>query len=262
MPFLPWFTLAGQSRRPQFLLKDFTGRAYGVVEHYETGPGAGPEKMLLEFHPVDGGAHPWSGWDLERWDLLEGYSRELPDEGFATGLRHFLASWDETERDIRRKRALRAKFWESVQLAEKGYTVAFAELFPEEAAKASPLRFEWEGASYRVDDQYGIQPGDFREEVTLAFLPEASQGKPLPGVEPALLLNWQFRDGCEILSSKFEEEKVFHAVSHWMRRDDSNAPVSSFAKEFPPQEALFHQRLLQMRRQGVILQVAPKPIQS
>jgi len=105
-------------------------------------------------------------------------------------------------------------------------------------------------AEYVVDDQYLIRPGDYRNQVTLVFVPEGAgmAGAAAPAgapAEPALLANWLFGEGYEILDAKLDEGRARRVLDQMT----SN----------PELEKIYRERLAKMRREGVLLGIKPKP---
>lgn len=263
MPLKPFYQIVGQPARPQFLLKDHAGREYGVVEHYEIDRAKATNHTLLEFFSPDPGLqkHPLVWLDIDRWTVLEGHGKNLPDADFEAGLNAYLQGFPESERDIRRDRARRARCSEIVKLAEEGYSIAYQEMFPGELAKEDFPSVRISGKSYIVDDQYGIRPGDFRNQVTLVFVAEkvAEKGAGDLGNGPvtpedradgetALLCNWIFGDGYEIVHTSLKESHCHEAIGALV--------------ENPELEKIYKERLLKMRREGTLLGVSPKPYTS
>lgn len=245
MSLKPYFMIAGTVPKPQFLLKDQAGREYGVVEHYETDRMRTGGHILLEFISPDPAlkVRPMVWVDLENWAVLAGHGKNLPDGDFELGLDAYLQSFSETERELRRDRARQALRFELIRLAEQGYSVAYQEMFPAELTKEDFPSVRVAGDNYIVDDQYLIQPGDFRNQVTLVFVEDRKESK-----EPAttaLLCNWLFGEGYEILQTRFSESQSQRAVQALV--------------ENPELEKIYRERLAKMRREGVLLGVKPKP---
>ena len=248
MSLKPYYLIAGTPPKPQFLLKDHMGREYGVVEHYETDRMRTGGHILLEFISPDPQfkSRPMLWVDLEHWCVLAGHGKNLPDEDFEMGLEAYLQRFSETERDLRRDRARQALRFELIRLAEQGYSVAYQEMFPGELTKVDFPTVRIAGDNYIVDDQYLIQPGDFRNQVTLVFIEDAKDVKG--GKEPtstALLGNWLFGEGYEILQTRFSESQSQRALQALV--------------ENPELEKIYRERLVKMRREGVLLGVKPKP---
>ncbi|HKP96232.1 MAG TPA: hypothetical protein VJ385_10780 [Fibrobacteria bacterium] len=245
MSLKPFYMIAGTAPRPQFLLKDKAGREYGVVEHYETDRLRTGGHILLEFISPDPGlkARPMIWLDLEHWNVLAGHGKNLPDEDFEPGLDAYLQGFSETERELRRDRARQALRFELIRLAEQGYSVAYQEMFPGELGKEDFPSMRIAGDGYIVDDQYLIQPGDFRNQVTLVFVEDGKGGKE--PASTALLCNWLFGEGYEILQTRFSEARSRRAVEALVRN--------------PELEKIYRERLVKMRREGVLLGIKPKP---
>jgi hypothetical protein len=253
MPLKPFYQIAGLPPKPHFMLKDHAGREYGVVEHYETDRAKATNHALLEFFTPDPALQqrrPLIWLDLERWTVLEGHGKNLPDSDFEAGLNAYLQSFPESERDIRRDRARRARFSEIVRLAEEGYTIAYQEMFPGELEKEDFPSVKIDGQTYIVDDQYGIRPGDFRNQVTLVFVTGKKAAVPVPAQEPetALLCNWLFGEGYEIIHTMLKESHCHEAIGVLVGN--------------PELEKIYKDRLVKMRREGTLLGVKPKPYAS
>ncbi len=244
MSLKPYYMIAGTSPQPQFLLKDPAGREYGVVEHYETDRLRSGGHILLEFLGRDPAvkARPMIWVDLEKWSVLPGHGKNLPDEEFEPGLDAYLQIFPESERELRRDRARQALRFELIRLAEQGYSVAYQEMFPGELAKEDFPTVRVAGEDFIVDDQYLIQPGDFRNQVTLVFVEDRKMGKDPAAT--ALLCNWLFGEGYEILQSRFSDPQAQRAVQALVE----NAEL----------EKIYRERLAKMRREGVILGVKAK----
>lgn len=245
MALKPYHQIAGLSPKPQFMLKDRAGRDFGVLEHYETDPKRPGGHVLLEFFTPDPAVkvRPLVWLDLARWTVLAGHGKNLPDGDFEGGLDAYLQSFPEAERDIRRDRARKAHRYELIRLADQGYSIAYQEMFPGELTKEDFPTVRIDGRSYLVDDQYLIQPGDFRNQVTLVFVEaEASPDSP------ALLCNWLFGEGYEILQNTLDEARCRRAVQALVE----NAEL----------EKIYKERLVKMRREGTLLGVKPKPHRS
>jgi hypothetical protein len=238
--------IAGTAPKPQFLLKDRSGREYGVVEHYETDGMRSGGHILLEFISPDPSlrARPMIWLDLGNWTVLAGHGKNLPDADFEAGLDAYLQGFPENERELRRDRARQALRFELIRLAEQGYTVAYQEMFPGELTKEDFPTVRIAGADYLVDDQYLIQPGDFRNQVTLVFV-EDRKGKDKDPATTALLSNWLFGEGFEILQTRFTDSQSQRAVRALV--------------ENPELDKIYRGRLAKMRREGVLLGVKPKP---
>lgn len=267
MALKPFHQIAGLPARPQFLLKDRHGREYGVVEHYETDRSKPAGFVLLEFYTPDPAikARPLVWLDLERWAVVLGRGKNLPDGDFEAGLDGYLQGFPQSERDLRKERAKQARFHEIVQLAGKGYTIAFQEMFPGELKREDFPLVDMGGRAYLVDDQYNIQPGAFQNQVTLIFVeagpaegrgsrkagqepspPAASAAaSSAPVAEPALLANWLFGSGYEIVHSTLGDELAHAAIRTLVEN-----------KEL---EKIYKERLARMRREGTLLGVSPKP---
>jgi hypothetical protein len=254
MALKPYYQIIGKPPQPQFFLKDRDGREFGVVEHYETDRSRPASFILLEFFSpaVDGARRPLVWLDLEKWSVLHGRGKHIPDEHFEPGLDAYLQSLPEAEKETRRERARKARFADVIRLAEQGYTVAYQELFPGELRKEDFPLVEISGRGYLVDDQYTIQPGDFRNQVTLVFVEAGagSRGAAAPGSQsapekPALLCNWLFGVGYDILESELREDLCHQAIKPLV--------------ENPELEKIYRERLAKMRRQATLLGVQPKP---
>jgi hypothetical protein len=246
--FQPWSKLLGEKPQPQFFLRDAMGKEYGVVEHYSDRSTLPEVWMGLEFYSVDfASARPFVVFDLTTWKVVTGKSRNLPEPIFEDGLAAFLDRWPETEREKRRERAKRGFKHAQVTLAEQGYTIAYHELFAEEL-HADGLTVEGlpkmnlGSTVCRVDDQYGIRPGEYRNEVTLVLLPDKVLA---PGEEskPLALVNWRFGEGFEVINAEVDEELVAGEVEKFMAENH--------------RESEFRERLQRMRREGVLLGVKP-----
>jgi len=238
-----WHYFSGEKPRPQFFLRDDQGREYGVVEWYSDAPEEPPAHVALEFVSADfSAARPWVLVNLESWKTVAGREKNLPDEFFKDGLEAYLSRWDEKEKQLRLDRVRRAAFHAPIQMAEKGYTVGYHELFPKDMPQEGLPRIRVADQWVRLIDQYGIRPGEFRHEVTLVLMPETvlkSQGEPAP----LALVNWRFGEGFDVLDSKIPEEDVADAVQGFMENHE--------------RESHFQRRLTQMRREGVLLGVKP-----
>lgn len=240
----PYYQLAGLPPQPQFFLKDRSGREFGVVEHYETDPAKPAGFILLEFFSpaLESANRPLVWLDLEKWSVVAGQGRNLPDGEFEGGLDAYLGSLPEKERETRKERARRARHHEVIRLAEEGYTVAYQEMFPGELRSEDFPLVEIAGRSYLVDDQYTLQPGDFRNQVTLVFVESGAQPAP---ERPALLCNWLFGTGYEILDTQLDEDLCHKALEPLVQN--------------PELEKIYRERLVKMRREAVLLGVKPKP---
>lgn len=251
MALKPYYQLAGQPARPQFLLKDHLGREFGVVEHYETDRAKPTGFALLEFYSPDPAlkSRPLVWLDIEAWAVVLGRGKHLPDADFEAGLDRYLQSFPRAERDLRKDRAKQARFHEVIQLASQGFTIAYQELFPGELKREDFPVVEMGGRAYLVDDQYGIQPGDFRNQVTLVFIDQGpADAKSPAGAEPAassLLANWIFGQGYEILESTLDEAHCHAGLKVLV--------------ENPELEKIYKARLVKMRAEGTLLGVPPKP---
>jgi hypothetical protein len=245
MSLKPYYLIAGEQPKPQFLLKDPAGREYGVVEHYETDRMRTGGHALLEFFRMDEEpkARPMIWVDLESWTVLAGHGKNLPDADFEMGLDAYLQRFTTAERELRRERARQALRFELIRLAEQGYTVAYQEMFPGELTKEDFPSVRVAGSNYIVDDQYLIQPGDFRNQVTLVFVEDKKGMKEPPTT--ALLCNWIFGEGYEILQTGFSDSQSQRAVQALV--------------ENPELEKIYRERLVKMRREGVLLGIKPKP---
>jgi hypothetical protein len=241
----PYHQLAGLPPQPQFFLKDRAGREFGVVEHYETDPARPSGFILLEFFTPggDGAKRPLVWLDVGKWAVLTGRGKNLPDDQFEPGLDAYLQSLPETERETRRERARKALRFEVIRLAEQGYTVAYQEMFPGELRREDFPLVEIQGRSYIVDDQYTVQPGDFRNQVTLVFV--ESGGPSQAPEKPALLCNWLFGVGYDILETDLGEDLCHRALKPLV--------------ENPELEKIYKERLIKMRREATLLGVKPKP---
>lgn len=240
MPLKPFSTITGQALKPQFVLKDHLGREFGVVEHYETDRLKATNHTLLEFYSSDPNLakRPLMWLDIEKWEVLSGHGKNLPDEDFEAGLNAYLQSFSDSEREIRRDRAKRARFSEIVNLAEEGFTIAYQEMFPGELIKEDFPIVNISGKKYLVDDQYGIRPGEFANQVTLVFVEEHTS-------ETALLCNWLFGQGYEILQSQLKESLCQQAIEALVENTEL--------------EKIYKERLIKMRREGTLLGISAKP---
>ena len=240
--FKPWFQIVGEEAKPQFMLRDAEGREFGVVEWYSNR--RLPQNWMgLEFISGAFGNRPFLVFDLDSWKVVSEKSRNLPDDYFEPGLEVFLSRWTDVDRDLRRDRVKRAARMELIKLAEKGYTIAFQEMFLEESKPEDLPVLTIKGQSFLVDDQYGIRPGEFRSEVTLVFLPETARGAQVPA--PAFLVNWKFGEGYELIDCQMSEELVHQALEIFF----DNAEL----------EGIYRERHKRMRREGVLLGVRPAP---
>ena len=244
MSLKPFHEIAGEAPRPQFRLKDRTGREFGVIEHYETDRGRPHTHMLLEFFSPDPAntVRPRLWVDLANWAVASGHGKHLPDADFEPGFDAYLQSFPEEERELRRERARKALRFELIRLAEQGYSIAYQEMFPGELLREDFPRIRISGTEYVVDDQYLIRPGDFRNQVTLVLVQDPP---PSPDPEPALLANWLFGEGYEILQTTLDEVKAQRALQPLV--------------ENPELEKIYKERLVKMRREGTLLGVKPKP---
>ncbi len=249
MSFKPYHTIMGDPPKPQFYLKDLHGRAFGVVEHYNTDARKNHPAVLLEFISPDIGpeSRPLLWLDLDQWSVVAGQSRNLPEADFEAGLNAYLQEWPEAERTLRRDRCRKARFAELVGLAEKGYSVAYQELFPGELRREDFPEVVVGGKVFLVDDQYNIQPGDFIHQVTLVLVPAEAVENRTAISENHLLFNWLFGEGYEILDSRLSEEDAHRII----RELTANSEL----------EKIYRERLAKMRREGVLLGVSPKPYQ-
>ncbi len=269
MPLKPLHQILNVPPKPQFLLTDFTGREFGIIEHYETDRAKATAHMLLEFFSPDPNliSPPLIWVDIDRWLVLEGHGKNLPDADFEAGLNAYLQSFSEEERDLRRDRARKARNWDMIQLVETGYTIAYQEMFPGELAAEDFPTVKIAGQNYIVDDQYGIRPGEFHNQVTLVFILEKKSKNKMEGqkenqkesksstlqsevgkdvdLEPALLCNWIFGQGYEILQTDLAEDLCHKAITALV--------------ENPELEKIYRERLIKMRREGVLLGIAAKP---
>jgi hypothetical protein len=246
MALKPYHEIAGEPPRPQFLLKARDGREYGVLEYYETDRARPHTHVLLEFFAADApqGPRPRVWLDLSAWSVALGHGKNLPDPDFEPGLDAYLKDFPEEEKDLRRERARKALRFDLMRLAEQGYSIAYQEMFPGELAREDFPRVEVDKAEYVVDDQYLIRPGDYRNQMTLVFIPEGADA--VAGqVEPALLANWLFGEGYEILESRLDEGRARRVLDQMT----SN----------PELEKIYRERLARMRREGVLLGIKPKP---
>jgi hypothetical protein len=245
MSLKPYYMIAGEAPKPQFLLKDPAGREYGVVEHYEIDRLRTGGHALFEFVSMDPEqqVRPMIWVDLENWRVLPGHGKNLPDADFEMGLDAYLQRFAPAERDLRRDRARQALRFELIRLAEQGYTVAYQEMFPGELAKEDFPIVRVAGANYMVDDQYLIQPGDFRNQVTLVLVEDKPGMKEPPAT--ALLCNWLFGEGYEILQTRFSDSQSQRAVQALV--------------ENPELEKIYRERLAKMRREGVLIGIKAKP---
>jgi len=246
MALKPWHEINGEPLRPQFLLKARDGRDYGVLEYYETDRARPHTHVLLEFFAADAatGPRPRVWIDLAAWSVAVGHGKNLPDADFEPGLDAYLKTFPEEEKELRRERARKAIRFDLIRLAEQGYSIAYQEMFPGELKREDFPRVQVGQAEYVVDDQYLIRPGDFRNQMTLVFVPEGAE-KTAAEVEPALLANWLFGEGYEILESKVDEARARRVLEQMT----SN----------PELERIYRERLAKMRREGVLLGVKPKP---
>lgn len=253
MALKPFHQIAGTPARPQFLLKDRHGREFGVVEHYETDRTKPDGFVLLEFFSPDPAlkARPLVWLDLAHWTVVLGRGKNLPDGDFEAGLDAYLQGFPQAERDLRKERARKARLHEVIDLAGQGFTIAFQEIFPEGLKREDFPTVEMGGRAYLVDDQYTIQPGDFRNQVTLVFVEDrAGSGPAAPGLagaagDAALIANWIFGEGYEIVNAALDEEACHASI----RALVGNAEL----------EKIYKERLLRMRREGTLLGVKPKP---
>lgn len=251
MALKPFYLIAGEPAKPQFLLKDRQGREYGVVEHYETDRNKPSGFVLLEFYSPDPAlkSRPLVWLDLEEWAVVMGRGKHLPDEDFEAGLDGYLQRFSQTERELRKERARKAGFAEIIGLAGQGFTIAFQEMFPGELKREDFPTVEVAGLAYLVDDQYNIQPGDFRNQVTLVFVEsvakkEALQRSEAPK-EAALIVNWLFGSGYEIVTTSLDETLGHRAIQALVENTEL--------------EKIYRGRLVKMRREGTLLGVKPKP---
>lgn len=252
MALKPFHAIAGLTVRPQFLLKDHAGREYGVVEHYETDRRKPSGYVLLEFYTPDPAVkeRPRIWLDLEAWAVVMGHGRNLPDADFEAGLNRYLQGFSEDERALRRDRARKARFAEVIDLAGKGFTIAYQEMFPGELKPEDFPVVEMAGRDYLVDDQYDIQPGDPRQAVTLVFVerPIPASGSEAaalaPEPQPSLIANWLFDEGYEIVTSSLPEDLVHTSIRALLGN-----------KEL---EKIYRERRKKMRREGTLLGVKPK----
>lgn len=247
MALKPFHQIAGLPAQPQFLLKDRHGREYGVVEHYETDCGRPSGFALLEFWTPDPAlaARPLVWLDLEAWAVVAGQGKNLPDADFEAGLNGYLQGFPAKERELRKERARKARFHEVMELASKGFTIAYQEMFPGELKREDFPVVELGGRAYLVDDQYHIQPGDFRNQVTLVFVPAKAPGAASPGAPEAVLLaNWLFGSGYEIVHATLDDALCHKAIRVLV--------------ENPELEKIYQARLQKMRREGTLLGVKPK----
>jgi hypothetical protein len=245
MALKPYHEIAGEAPRPQFLLKGRDGREYGVVEHYETDGRRPHTHVLLEFHTPDPGApaaRPRIWLDLGRWAVAEGHGKNLPDADFEPGLNAYLQGFPEDERELRRERARKALRFELIRLSDQGYSVAYQEMFPGELTREDFPRVRIGKTEYVVDDQYLIRPGDFRNQVTLVLVEDRPGSDP---AAPALLANWLFGEGYEILQTDLDEDQARRALEPLVGN--------------PELEKIYKERLAKMRREGTLLGVKPKP---
>ncbi len=246
MALKPFYEIAGEPPRPQFMLKSRDGREYGVVEYYESDRSRPHTHFLLEFVTARSAqaSRPGLWVDLAAWSVALGHGKNLPDADFEAGFDQYLKSFPETERELRRERARKALRFELLRLAEQGYSIAYQEMFPGELASDDFPKVTVDKTEYIVDDQYLIRPGDFRSLVTLVFVPEGA-GEAGAKAEPALLANWLFGEGYEILESKLDEPRARRVLDQMT----SN----------PELEKIYRERLAKMRREGVLLGISPKP---
>jgi hypothetical protein len=240
--FQAWHKLLGEKPQPQFLLRDDQGREFGVMEYYSDRPTTPFLWVGFEFFSVDfSAARPWVVFDLEAWKVVPGKGKNLPDDLFEPGLQAYLDKWPEKERQLRKDRAKRGFYSQLIDLAEKGYTIAFSELFPGESTPKGLPHCLVAGVGLRVDDQYGIRPGEFRSEVSLVLIPEAASGQPEP--KPVAIVNWVFGQGLEVLDAQMDEDAIAKGIQEFMSSEN--------------REVTYRERLKQMRREGVLLGVRP-----
>jgi hypothetical protein len=254
MALKPYHQIAGTPAQPQFLLKDRHGREFGVVEHYETDRAKPTGFVLLEFFSPDPSlkGRPLVWVDLTHWTVVLGRGRNLPDEDFEAGLDAYLQGFAQPERDLRTERARKAHLHEVIALAGQGYTIAYQEIFPQGLKREDFPSVEMGGRAYLVDDQYNIQPGDFRNQVTLVFVEDREDAGGGPGAVPSgapkeasLIANWLFGEGYEIVRADLDEETCHASIRALV--------------ENPELEKIYKERLLKMRREGTLLGVKPKP---
>ncbi len=247
MSFKPYHTITGQPPKPQFFLKDVHERAFGVIEHYNTDPRQDLPAVLLEFISPDIGPdnRPLIWLDLEKWRVVAGESRNLPESDFEAGFDAYLQGWPDAEKDLRRDRCKKARFSEVITLAEKGFSIAYQELFPGELCREDFPEVKVAGETYLVDDQYNIQPGEFINQATLVLVPAASVPNAPAIPENHLLFNWLFGEGYEILDTRLSEADCHRIIQELT----SNREL----------EKIYRDRLTKMRREGVLLAVKPKP---
>ncbi|MBW8886963.1 MAG: hypothetical protein JF616_04310 [Fibrobacteres bacterium] len=246
MALKPYHEIAGEPPRPQLVLKGRDGREYGVVEYYETDRARPYTHVLLEFFPSDSpeGPRPRIWVDLAAWSVAIGHGKNLPDPDFEPSLDAYLKTFPEEEKELRRERARKAIRFDLMRLAEQGYSIAYQEMFPGELTREDFPRVWVDKTQYVVDDQYLIRPGDYRNQMTLVFVPEGAD-KSGGEVEPAMLANWLFGEGYEILESQLEEMRARRVLDQMT----SN----------PELERIYRERLARMRREGVLLGIKPKP---
>jgi len=246
MALKPYHEIAGEPPRPQLVLKARDGREYGVIEYYETDRARPYTHVLLEFFSPDSpeGPRPRIWVDLAAWSVAIGHGKNLPDPDFEPGLDAYLKTFPEEEKELRRDRARKAIRFDLMRLAEQGYSIAYQEMFPGELTREDFPRVWVDKTQYVVDDQYLIRPGDYRNQMTLVFVPEGGNAGGRE-VEPALLANWLFGEGYEILESQLEEMRARRVLDQMT----SN----------PELERIYRERLAKMRREGVLLGIKPKP---
>lgn len=241
--FQPWSKLVGEKLQPQFFLRDATGKEFGVVELYSDRPTHPEMWMGLEFYSADFAAsRPFVVFDLTHWKTVAGKSRHLPEPLFEEGLAAYLGRWPESEREKRRERARRGFKHTQVSLAEQGYTIAYHEMFADELPPEGLPVLKLGKTVCRIDDQYGIRPGEYRDEVTLVLLPEV-KGPPGETPQPLALVNWRFGEGLEVLNAQVDEEVVAREIEKFMAESQ--------------REDEYRARLQRMRREGVLLGVKP-----
>ncbi len=249
MALKAYYQLAGIPAAPQFRLRDHLGRDFGVVEYYETDRSRPSGYMLLELIQADASEtiRPLVWFDLKEWKVLIGKGKHCPDEEFEPGLDLYMQTMREAERIQRRDRAHKAYCSSIVELAGKGYTIAFQEMFPEEVKRDDLPVVEMGGKAYLVDDQYDMQPGEYNKQVTLVFIaPDSTEpAKASDPKTPLLIAHWVFGIGYDIVTTTLPESYCHQAVK-----------VLSGNAEL---EKIYRDRLRRMRREGALLDVKPKP---
>ncbi len=251
MRFQPYFQIVGETRKPQFLLRDYLGREFGVVEHYDIDSKQAGAFAVFEFFSADPAfaQHPMVWMDLTSWSVLSGKGQNLPEPEFEAGFENYMLTLPESERNKRHERCKFARFSQAITMANQGYTLAYAEFFPDNIKSEDYPELTINGKGYWVDDQYDVQPGDFNLQVTLSLQSKQSNQSKTdsqnPNPEAALLFNWIFGQGYEIIHSQFNEAESHELI----------LPLTGN----PELEKIYRERFKQMRREGVLLGVKPKP---